>query len=183
MAMNNTNTILGFRILNQLIFVSMAFFCILGCEFESGEVWYNDISEPVGEIPIAEFSFKDSIVFISQATQFEYSLSFTRQKVYLIEFYLDNRKFDESFEPDGSILIDPVPGKHIFEMVVFTSTASNSLADQIGYEVFSYNKSWTIYFESESISQIQNRAYNYSSIRETLHYSILNPVIFSRISS
>ena len=125
------------------------------CEFESSETWYEEVSEAEGEIPSAYLNFNDSVIYMDEATLFEYSLSFIKQEVYEVEFYLDDHKIAFNEDTTGSVLLEPRPGIHSFEMVVITSTESGSISDRIGAEAFIYSQSWTIYSETEEASQIE----------------------------
>jgi len=126
-----------------------------GCEFESTEVYYLDVEKTEGETPVAELSFVDSVIIIDRATLFEYSLNFLKQEVYQVVFYVDGRKIESKEESTGSVLLQLLPGEHLFEIVVHTSTESGSLADLVRSEVFTYTKSWTIFAEAEDAGQIQ----------------------------
>jgi len=130
-------------------------FSFSSCEFESTETWLNEVPEAQGEIPTAELSFKDAVVYIDKPTLFEYSLTFQQQKVYLVEFYLDFKILKKQEGSKGSVLLDPSAGEHHFEMRVYTSTASGSIADKVGVEVFSYQQSWTIRAEDESAADLE----------------------------
>jgi len=142
----------------KLLFISLLALSVKTCEFESTGTWNKDIPEPTAEIPTAELNFKDSIIYIDQAIQFEYSLNFIKQEVYQVEFYLNGRELVTNTGPKGTVLINPLPGKYSFEMVIITSTESGSIADQTEAEAFFYSQYWTIYSENEEKSQIQIQA-------------------------
>lgn len=125
------------------------------CEYESSAVYFVDIEQVEGEIPYANLSFTDSVIYINQSTLFGYTLNFIEQEVYQVEFYLDDRLLKSMGESSGSVLIEVEPGKHIFEMVIITSTESGSIADKIGAEAFYYTITWTIYSESAEAGEIQ----------------------------
>lgn len=125
------------------------------CEFEPEGTYVEEVPEPEGEIPSAELNFNDSVLYMDEATLFEYSLSFMKQEVYEVDFYIDDNKIAIIEDSTGSVLVDPLPGMHMFEMVVYTSTGSGSIADRVGAEVFTYRQSWTIYSEKDDIGHIQ----------------------------
>ena len=144
---------MGYRII-----VVLAIFLIIlshsGCEFESSEIWDKGILESDGEVPTAEYSFEDSVIYIDEAVTFEYSVSFVAQEIYLIEFYLDGLMIATGTNSTGSVDLNPSPGKHIFKIVVYTSTENGSIADEMNAEAFIYTQDWTVYMEAQGTSFI-----------------------------
>lgn len=124
------------------------------CEFDSTEIYYEEIDMPIGEMPTAELSFEDSIVILHQATRLSYKVNFDRQEVLQVEFYLNDRLYGSDDDAMGNVLIDPGPGIHLFEMVIYTSTESGSIAEKVGAEAFVYSQSWEIIMEDPENRQV-----------------------------
>lgn len=133
---------------NYYFIITLLFLVIqTSCEFEPSGTCFEDLERPEGEFPTAALSFQDSILILSEATLFQYDVLFKDQDVYLSEFYMDGRLVETDEDATGEILVDPAPGPHTFEMVVYTSTGSGSIAEKMGAEAYVYTQQWEILME------------------------------------
>jgi hypothetical protein len=127
---------------------------LFSCEFEPSGICLVEIEKPTGEIPRAQLSFEDSTLVLHEATLFNYEVLYERQEVYLVEFYMDGYVFEMNEDVSGEVLVDPGPGLHKFEMVIYTSTGSGSIAEKMGAEAYVYSQSWDIIMEDTRYNQV-----------------------------
>ncbi|MEZ5072988.1 MAG: hypothetical protein R2751_19095 [Bacteroidales bacterium] len=117
------------------------------CEYEPEGTHFVEIPLVVPEVHGVYLDPADSIVYVEKYTDFQFSFNFGVQEVLLIEFYLDGFLVETFESNSGVVSCIFLPGVHRVDVIVYTSTASGSVADRFNSEAYVYEWTWKAILE------------------------------------
>ena len=138
-----------------LIWALVASLFFASCEYEPTGSNFREIPEPESEIPSVTMNLNADEIYIDGRANLIYDVRFTELELLLVEFYLDGNSVGSLETPTGSFEIAPLDGQYTFEMRIYSSTGSGSIANNIGAEAFIYKKEWTLFVDLSSIRPLE----------------------------
>lgn len=126
---------------------------MVSCEFAPSEIPNSDIEEPspIGPELLMEITPGMDTLRLSEPIWINYTVDADEEDVYAINFFLNGVQIGEVYHNSRTnvnayIKADTLnDGNHELAIGVLTSTNSESIADQLGYEAYAYELQWPVY--------------------------------------
>jgi hypothetical protein len=133
----------------NLYLISLLLILTSSCEYEPHGEYFRDIDPVDPEEALLQLNLHDTVLYMEGQVDLIYNISFLKQEVLQVEFYLDDWKEATLYNAIDKVSIDPLDGRHKLKMVIYSSTESGTLADAVRAEAFVYEKEWTLMVDRE----------------------------------
>ncbi len=147
---------------NKIIYILFVLF-LGACEFQPSDIPESFVEKPSDNAPLLEIELEPATdtLYLFESVKIKYRFKAAAAKLHWVEFYFDGELVSQKQQDLSKLLEMDLyienygEGNHRFEIKVFVSSGSGSIADRVGAEGYLYQLVWPVVIDRTSRTDVK----------------------------